>query len=116
MKVSPLMGIMERVTHERSRSNPPRQRRRRSGSVVTEEPRRLGGKGAVLLSFRGPHADTQDALTGQVRPGRDAADGVGGVAAQTVVQQLPISDPEAQQDPVDLLLGGGLRGGEETGS
>lgn len=50
-------------------------------------------------------------LTGQVGPGGDAAEGVGGVAAQAVVQQLPEAQPEAQQDAVDLLLGGGLREG-----
>lgn len=54
-------------------------------------------------------------LTGQVGPGGDAADGVSQVAAQPVVQQLAVSDAEAQQDPVDLLLGGRLcgRGADE---
>lgn len=31
-----------------------------------------------------------------------------GVRAQAVVQQLPVADPEAQQDAVNLLLGGRL--------
>lgn len=53
-------------------------------------------------------------LTGQVGPGGDAADGVSGVAAQAIVQQLAVSQPKAQQDPVDLLLGGRLRGGREV--
>lgn len=52
-------------------------------------------------------------LTSQVRPGRNAADGVSGVAAQAIVQQLAISDAKAQQDPVDFLLRGGLQGGED---
>lgn len=57
-----------------------------------------------------PCGRAQARLTGQVRPGGNAADGVSRVAAQAIVQQLTIPDPKAQQDPVDLLLGGGLRG------
>lgn len=58
----------------------------------------------------------ENGLTGQVGPGGDAAEGVSGVAAQAVVQQLAVPQPEAQQDAVDLLLGGGLRGEGETES
>lgn len=49
-------------------------------------------------------------LTGQIGPGGHTADAVDRVTAETVVQQLTISNPKAQQDSVDLLLGGGLQG------
>lgn len=49
-------------------------------------------------------------LTREVSPRRHAVDGVEGVTSETVVQQLPIADAEAQQDAVDPLLGGRLRG------
>ena len=44
-------------------------------------------------------------LTGEVRPaGREAVDVSHGDAAEAVVEELPVTDTEAQQDPVNLLL------------
>lgn len=54
-------------------------------------------------------------LTGQIGPGGHTADSVDRVTAETVVQQLTISNPKAQQDSVDLLLGGRLQGRIEGG-
>lgn len=54
-------------------------------------------------------------LTGQLGPGRHAADGVDRISPQTVVEQLPIPDPRAQQDSIDLLLGWGLQGNKHMG-
>lgn len=54
-------------------------------------------------------------LTGQLSPGRHAADGVDRISPQTVVEQLPIPDPRAQQDSIDLLLGWGLQGNKTDG-
>ena len=54
-------------------------------------------------------------LTRELGPGGRAVGGVRGVAAEAVVRQLTVPDPEAQQDPVDLLLGGRLQGGKDGG-
>lgn len=52
----------------------------------------------------------QLSLTCQLSPGGHTADRVNRVAAETVVQQLTISNSIAQQDSIDLLLRGALRG------
>lgn len=95
VKVSPLMGIIVLVTHEYG-----------AGAISPE------GGGSLCRSVTEAKAGGENGLTAQVGPGGDAADGVSRVAAQAIVQQLAVSQPEAQQDPVDLLLGRGLRGGE----
>lgn len=49
-------------------------------------------------------------LTGEFCPaGRSATDGMNAETSESIIKQLPISDPEAQQDPVNLLLRRGLR-------
>lgn len=49
-------------------------------------------------------------LTRELGPGRGGTvDGADGVTTETVVQELPVSDPKAQKDPINLFLGGGLQ-------
>lgn len=64
-----------------------------------------GGEGREEME---EEEEEEEVFTGQLRPRCHAADGVDGVCAQAVVQQLPVANPEPQQDPVDLLLGGRL--------
>lgn len=64
------------------------------------------------------HAPPQGpwALTGELGPrGAGVADAAQGEAAQAVVHQLAVAEAETQQDPVDLVLGWGLRGEDGEG-
>lgn len=53
----------------------------------------------------------QWALTGELGPaGAGVADAAQGEAPQAVIHQLPVAQPEPQQDPIDLILSWRLQG------
>lgn len=53
----------------------------------------------------------QWALTGELGPaGAGVADAAQGEAPQAVIHQLPVAQPEPQQDPIDLILSWWLQG------